>query len=102
MPIPTRGVHSVLRGEPAIHFCGLQVFADRQGYRVTGHVDFPYAVSGRDACPIDYLSTGLDGWPRKRLRRILLKRHKLTRHTGLATAHRVASFAAWKFSVTDD
>ncbi len=30
---------------------------------------------------------GLDGWVRRRLRRILLKRHKISRHSGLGTAH---------------
>ena len=30
---------------------------------------------------------GLDGWLRRRLRRILLKRHKVRRHSGLGTAH---------------
>jgi RNA-directed DNA polymerase len=30
---------------------------------------------------------GLDGWIRRRLRRILLKRHKRSRHSGLGTAH---------------
>ena len=30
---------------------------------------------------------GLDGWVRRRLRRILLKRHKKHRHQGLGTAH---------------
>ena len=30
---------------------------------------------------------GLDGWIRRRLRRILLKRHKVRRHSGLGTAH---------------
>ena len=30
---------------------------------------------------------GLDGWLRRRLRRILLKRHKVRRHGGLGTAH---------------
>jgi RNA-directed DNA polymerase len=30
---------------------------------------------------------GLDGWLRRRLRRILLKRHKKSRHSGLGTAH---------------
>ena len=30
---------------------------------------------------------GLDGWIRRRLRRILLKRHGKTRHNGLGTAH---------------
>ena len=29
----------------------------------------------------------LDGWLRRRLRRILLKRHRRTRHNGLGTAH---------------
>lgn len=30
---------------------------------------------------------GLDGWLRRRLRRMLLKRHKVSRHSGLGTAH---------------
>lgn len=30
---------------------------------------------------------GLDGWLRRRLRRIILKRHKVSRHSGLGTAH---------------
>lgn len=30
---------------------------------------------------------GLDGWLRRRLRRILLKRHKVRRHSGLGNAH---------------
>lgn len=30
---------------------------------------------------------GLDGWLRRRLRRILLKRRKISRHSGLGTAH---------------
>ncbi len=30
---------------------------------------------------------GLDGWLRRRLRRILLQRHKISRHSGLGTAH---------------
>ncbi len=30
---------------------------------------------------------GLDGWLRRRLRRILLKRHKVRRHSGLGSAH---------------
>ena len=30
---------------------------------------------------------GLDGWLRRRLRRIMLKRHKKSRHSGLGTAH---------------
>jgi RNA-directed DNA polymerase len=30
---------------------------------------------------------GIDGWLRRRLRRILLKRHKRSRHQGLGTAH---------------
>ena len=29
----------------------------------------------------------LDGWLRRRLRRLLLKRHKIRRHSGLGTAH---------------
>jgi RNA-directed DNA polymerase len=40
---------------------------------------------------------GLDGWLRRRLRRILLKRHKKSRHSGLGTAHQCwpnAFFAA--------
>ena len=37
-----------------------------------------------------YLNTfrGLDGWIRRRLRRILLKRHKKHRHNGLGNAHK--------------
>ena len=41
---------------------------------------------------------GLDGWVRRRLRRILLKRHGKTRRSGLGTAHRRwrnAFFAAY-------
>jgi len=30
---------------------------------------------------------GLDGWLRRRLRRVLLKRHKVRRHSGLGNAH---------------
>ncbi len=46
---------------PTIEFCGLRVFADRQGYRVTGRVEFPYEVGGRGQIPIDYSSCRPDG-----------------------------------------
>ncbi len=42
---------------PSIAFCGLRVFAQRNGTEVSGHVDFPYETYGRSSVPIDYQST---------------------------------------------
>lgn len=46
---------------PTIEFCGVRIFADRQGFRVTGRVVFPYKVGGRTQVPIDYASCRPDG-----------------------------------------
>ena len=46
---------------PALSFAGLHIFIAREGTRVTGRVDFPYAVAGARTVNIDYHSKRPDG-----------------------------------------
>ena len=50
--------------QPFIDFCGVRVFAAREGTRVRGRVEFP---DGRSTVPMDYTSRRADASPRSKL-----------------------------------